>query len=102
VPVAERIVMTSAVCASRSAVTEGFRTPREIIAEYPSIDDFLTGRSQKSTIAGGFALDDWTHYFRPVQLIIIAARPSMGKTAWAVMCAACGNDTTAMDLEGRR
>lgn len=69
---------------SQTAVTGGFVTVGEIMAEQKSVDEFLSGGQQVGTIATGFAVDRLTNYFKPEELIIVAARPSMGKTAWAL------------------
>lgn len=69
---------------SQTAITGGFVTVGEIMAEQRSVDDFLSGGQQIGTIATGFAVDRLTNYFKPEELIIVAARPSMGKTAWAL------------------
>jgi replicative DNA helicase len=73
---------------AQRALTGGFVTPGEIMEEQSSIDEFLAGGNKLGTIATGYAIDRWTNNFKPDQLIIIAARPSMGKTAWALNIAA--------------
>jgi len=49
--------------------------------------EMLAAGSQEGSIKTGFALDKWTCGLNPAQLIVIAARPSMGKTAWATSVA---------------
>lgn len=68
------------------AITEGFQTPTEVIASrYESLDAFAFAKQRKGSVFSGWTrVDRMLHGFKPKDLIIIAARPSMGKTAWAV------------------
>lgn len=67
-------------------------TPREIIDEI-GLDNFLDPSSRIKGVSTGFAkLDEMTGGFREGELIILAARPAMGKTAFALNIAShvCG------------
>jgi len=68
------------------AVAEGFQTPTEVIASrYESLDAFAFAKQRRGSVFSGWgSVDGMLHGFKPKDLIIIAARPSMGKTAWAV------------------
>jgi len=53
--------------------------------EYRSLDDFMSKGQRKPGITTGFrAFDGLTCGLHPGDLIYLAARPSMGKTAWAL------------------
>ena len=61
-------------------------------------DELAKGQGDPGVMSGFFSLDDKTNGFKPGELVIIAARPSIGKTAFALMCAlnaAVHNDTPA-------
>ncbi len=59
-------------------------TPREIIDEI-GLDSFLDPSSRIKGVSTGFMkLDEMTGGFREGELIILAARPAMGKTAFAL------------------
>lgn len=67
-------------------------TPREIIDEI-GLDRFLDPSSRIKGVSTGFLkLDEMTGGFREGELIILAARPAMGKTAFALNIAShvCG------------
>jgi len=67
-------------------------TPREIIDEI-GLDNFLDPASRIKGVSTGFSkFDELTGGFREGELIIIAARPAMGKTAFALNIAShvCG------------
>lgn len=67
-------------------------TPEDIINEI-GIDQFLDPSSRIKGVSTGFTkLDEMTGGFREGELIIIAARPAMGKTAFALNIAqyVCG------------
>jgi replicative DNA helicase len=67
-------------------MTTGLKTPAEIIASYEGgINAFLDPSRRIKGISTGFArLDEMTGGFHKGELIILAARPSMGKTALAL------------------
>ncbi len=56
---------------------------------YRSLDELLASGRRITGLETGFrALDDLTSGLQPSDFIIVAARPSMGKTAWALSVAA--------------
>jgi replicative DNA helicase len=75
---------------------EGFTRIKEML--WPTMEKIETLSRSGSTITGvpsGFAdLDEMTTGFQPAELIIVAARPSMGKTAF------CLNLATHAAIEG--
>jgi replicative DNA helicase len=71
---------------SERAVTRGFSSIPEIVSEsFGSIEKLLEQGKEITGLRTHFAeLDKRTSGLQPSELIIIAARPSMGKTAFAV------------------
>lgn len=69
-----------------SRTTTGLKTPAEIINEYAGgINAFLDPSKRIKGISTGFAkLDEMTGGLHKGELVILAARPSMGKTALAL------------------
>jgi replicative DNA helicase len=69
-----------------SRMTTGLKTPGEIISEYAGgINAFLDPSKRIKGISTGFTkLDEMTGGLHKGELIILAARPSMGKTALAL------------------
>lgn len=68
---------------------EGLRLVRE--QAYEVTEDILNRKPENGItgISTGFVmLDTWTTGLQPDQLIIVAARPAMGKTSWAVQLGA--------------
>ncbi len=67
-------------------VSSGFERLYELVKqEYNTIDESqLTGSSTSGISSGFIDLDSMTAGFRGGELIILAARPSMGKTAFAL------------------
>ncbi len=67
-------------------VTDGLMNPLEIIQNYQGgLNAFLDPSKRLKGISTGFSkLDEMTGGFHPGELIILAARPSMGKTALAL------------------
>ena len=65
---------------------ESLKSPRQIIEGFEGgINALLDPSNRISGLSTGFVkLDECTGGFRPGQLIIIAARPAMGKTAFAL------------------
>ena len=65
---------------------EGLSSPEEIIRNYPGgLNAFLDPSKRVKGLATGFVkLDEMTGGFHPGELIILAARPAMGKTALAL------------------
>ncbi len=80
-----------------SRTTGGLQTPRQTIEAFPGgVDAFLDPSKQAPGLQTPFQrLNDLTGGFRSGELIILAARPAMGKTAMALNIAthvALGND----------
>jgi replicative DNA helicase len=77
------------IIADRS-ISRSFFRPADIVREsYTSADAFLASNQRAGSVGTGWPdFDRMTNKFKPAQLIIVAARPSMGKTAWAVNVAA--------------
>lgn len=69
-----------------SRVRGGLVNPRQVVESFPGgINAFLDPSKRLRGLSTGFTkLDDMTTGFQPAELIIIAARPSMGKTALAL------------------
>ncbi len=66
--------------------SDSLKSPRQIMEGYEGgINALLDPSNRISGLSSGFLkLDECTGGFRPGQLIIIAARPAMGKTAFAL------------------
>jgi replicative DNA helicase len=81
---AERAVFEIAERGSRGKV--GFRTVKSILPEVVNrIDELYHSEGKMTGVATGFKkLDEMTSGLQPGDLIIIAGRPSMGKTTLAV------------------
>ena len=61
------------------------RVGEYLAAEFPSIDTMIEKNAKSQGIRTGFTeFDQMTCGLQRQELIIVAARPSMGKTAWAV------------------
>jgi len=71
---------------SESRVSSSLRGIRELVSEsLARIENLMTRRGEISGLRSGFAdLDRLTGGFRPGEMIIIAARPSLGKTSLAM------------------
>ena len=67
-------------------VKDSLRTPREVIEQFEGgLNAFLDPTKRvRGTSTGFLKLDEMTGGFRPGELIILAARPAMGKTALAL------------------
>ena len=67
-------------------ITSGLLSPLDVIQNYQGgINAFLDPSKRIKGVSTGFArLDEMTGGFHPGELIILAARPSMGKTALAL------------------
>ncbi len=71
---------------SESRLDSGLMTPRQVIESYQGgVNAFLDPTRRIKGISTGFVrLDEMTGGLHPGELIILAARPSMGKTAMAL------------------
>lgn len=69
-----------------SQVSDSLLTPREVIEKFEGgLNAFLDPTKRvRGTSTGFLKLDEMTGGFRPGELIILAARPAMGKTALAL------------------
>jgi replicative DNA helicase len=69
-----------------SRTEQGLKTPLEVIQNYEGgLNAFLDPSKRIKGVSTGFTkLDEMTGGFHPGELIILAARPSMGKTALAL------------------
>lgn len=80
---------------SQSRKTSDFRNVREVLEKAQSDLETLSKNKGKITglTTGLVDLDNITNGFSPTQLIIVAARPAVGKTAFAlnIACAAAKN-----------
>ncbi|NOU95612.1 replicative DNA helicase [Paenibacillus sp. LMG 31456] len=99
---------TASDLAGRSASNRGFRTFVEVGTEfYEDLEHRHTHPSEGGVtgITSGFPdLDKMTSGFQPSDLIIVAARPSVGKTAFALNVAqsagkTCGEPVAVFSLE---
>ena len=95
---AERAVFEIAEAGSRGKV--GFRAVKSILPEVVNrIDELYHSNGKMTGISTGFKqLDEMTSGLQPGDLIIVAGRPSMGKTTLAVNIAenaALGSDKSA-------
>jgi replicative DNA helicase len=71
-------------------VTSGFSNIRDIVkSSFGTIDDLLDRGQRVTGIETGFVdLDNMTSGLQPGELVVVAARPSLGKTALALNIAA--------------
>ncbi len=71
---------------SERGITQGFSSISEIVKDsFGSIDNlYKEGREVTGVATHYIEFDRMTSGLQPSELIIIAARPSMGKTAWAI------------------
>jgi len=67
-------------------ITRGFAGIPEIVRDsFGTIDNLYAQQREVTGLATGYAdFDKMTSGLQPSDLVIIAARPSMGKTAWAI------------------
>ncbi|MCA1708805.1 MAG: replicative DNA helicase, partial [Actinobacteria bacterium] len=74
---------------SRRRISDDFKALRELLAENMEMVERLYEKGSSITgLASGFTeFDKITAGFQPSNLIIVAARPSMGKSSWAVSVA---------------
>lgn len=74
---------------SRRRISDDFKALRELLAENMEMVERLYEKGSSITgLASGFTeFDKITAGFQPSNLIIVAARPSMGKSSWAISVA---------------
>lgn len=82
---AEQALMKVSDGASRSSLS----SPAQIVENYEGgINAFLDVRKRSGGLTTGFTrFDELTGGLREGELFILAARPGVGKTAWAINCA---------------
>ncbi|ABO51801.1 primary replicative DNA helicase [Desulforamulus reducens MI-1] len=68
--------------------TDSFTPIKEILIKaFENIEQVYNNRGKITGVPTGFIeLDNMTNGFQPGDLVILAARPSMGKTAFAILC----------------
>ncbi len=71
---------------SEQRIRTGFLSMKEIVkSSFKTIESLYEKKEHITGVASGFAdIDDLTSGFQPSDLVIIAGRPSMGKTAFAL------------------
>ena len=77
---------TSILKIGNEVLRSGLATPKETVDEFPGgLDAFLDPSKRQKGISSPFTdLERMTNGFLPGQLVILAARPAMGKTAMAL------------------
>ena len=71
---------------SEERIRSGFLSMKEIVkSSFKTIESLYEKKEHITGVASGFAdIDDLTSGFQPADLVIIAGRPSMGKTAFCL------------------
>jgi replicative DNA helicase len=85
---------------SNSRKTSDFRTVKEVLEKAQSDLESLAKNKGKVTglTTGLIDLDNLTNGFSPTQLIIVAARPAVGKTAFALNIACAADKSTKKNI----
>jgi replicative DNA helicase len=85
---------------SNSRKTSDFRTVKEVLEKAQSDLESLAKNKGKVTglTTGLIDLDNLTNGFSPTQLIIVAARPAVGKTAFALNIACAAAKSTKKNI----
>ena len=85
---------------SKSRKTSEFRTVREVLDKAQSDLESLAKNKGKVTglTTGLIDLDNLTNGFSPTQLVIVAARPAVGKTAFALNIACAAAKSTKKNI----
>ena len=90
----------SILSVSKSTRTSEFRTVREVLDKAQSDLDKLSKNKGRVTglTTGIVDLDKLTNGFSPTQLVIVAARPAVGKTAFALNIACAAAKSTKKNI----
>lgn len=85
---------------SKSRKTSDFRTVREVLDKAQSDLEHLAKNKGRVTglTTGLIDLDNLTNGFSPTQLVIVAARPAVGKTAFALNIACAAAKSTKKNI----
>ena len=85
---------------SKNRKTSGFRDVREVLDKAQSDLESLAKNKGKITglTTGLVDLDNLTNGFSPTQLVIVAARPAVGKTAFALNIACAAAKSTSKNI----
>ena len=85
---------------SRSRKTSEFRTVQEVLDKAQSdLETLAKNKGQVTGLTTGLIdLDNLTNGFSPTQLIIVAARPAVGKTAFALNIACAAAKSTKKNI----
>lgn len=85
---------------SKSRKTSDFRTVREVLDKAQSDLELLAKNKGRVTglTTGLIDLDNLTNGFSPTQLVIVAARPAVGKTAFALNIACAAAKSTKKNI----
>ncbi len=85
---------------SKTTRTSDFRTVKDVLDKAQSDLELLSKNKGKITgLTSGMAdLDNLTNGFNPTQLVIVAARPAVGKTAFALNIACAAAKSTKKNI----
>ena len=85
---------------SKSRKTEDFRTVHEVLEKAQSdLESLAKNKGRVTGLTTGLVdLDNLTNGFSPTQLVIVAARPAVGKTAFALNIACAAAKSTKKNI----
>lgn len=85
---------------SKSRKTGDFRTVREVLDKAQSdLESLAKNKGRVTGLTSGLIdLDNLTNGFNPTQLVIVAARPAVGKTAFALNIACAAAKSTKKNI----